>query len=50
MDCECGHHLEGETDEELVEAGRAHVAADHPDMQMTDDQLRELITANAYDA
>ena len=49
MDCECGHHLEAEDDEALVEAGRAHVAEVHPDMDVTDAQLRELITSQAYD-
>ena len=50
MDCECGHHLEAEDDEGLVAAGRAHVAEVHPDMNFSDDDLRELIRQQAYDA
>jgi predicted small metal-binding protein len=50
MDCECGHHLEAEDDEGLVAAGRAHVAEVHPDMNLSDDDLRQLVSAQAYDA
>ena len=49
LDCDCGKHLEGEDDEQLVAAGRAHVAEDHPDLEMNDDQLRELVEARAYE-
>ena len=49
MDCECGHHLEAETDDQLVAAGVQHVREVHPDMGLSDDQIRELVTANAYD-
>jgi predicted small metal-binding protein len=50
MDCECGHHLEAEDDEGLLAAGRAHVAEVHSDMNISDDDLRQLIKAQAYDA
>jgi hypothetical protein len=50
MDCECGHHLEADDDEGLVAAGRAHVAEVHPDMNFSDDDLRELVRREAYDA
>jgi predicted small metal-binding protein len=50
IDCPCGHHLEGENDEELVQKAREHVDSDHPEMERTDEQLRELIAADAYDA
>ena len=50
MDCECGHHLEAEDDERLIEEGRAHIGEEHPEMDVSDDQLRELVAANAYDA
>ena len=49
IECPCGHHLEG-ADEELVRLARAHVDRDHPEMQRTDEQLRERIAADAYDA
>ena len=50
IDCECGKTLQAANDEDLAEAVRGHVAEDHPDMQMSDDQVEELISANAYDA
>ena len=50
IECPCGHHLEGADDEELVRLARAHVDRDHPEMQRTDEQLRERIAADAYDA
>jgi predicted small metal-binding protein len=50
IDCPCGHRLEAESDEELVRKAREHVDRDHPEMERTDEQLREQIAANAYDA
>lgn len=50
IDCPCGHRLEGADDEALFRLARAHVDRDHPDMQRTDDQLRERIAADAYEA
>jgi predicted small metal-binding protein len=49
IDCPCGHHLEGADDEELFRLARAHVDSDHPEMERTDDELRERVTADAYD-
>lgn len=49
IDCPCGHHLEAVDDEELFRRARAHLNEHHPDMQRTDDQLRQRIAADAYD-
>ena len=49
IECPCGHHLEGADDEELVSLARAHVDRDHPEMQRTDEELRERVAADAYD-
>jgi MFS family permease len=49
IECPCGHHLEGADDEELFSLAREHVDRDHPEMQRTDEQLRERIAADAYD-
>jgi predicted small metal-binding protein len=49
IDCPCGHHLEGPDKEELFRLAREHIARDHPDMQRTDEQIRERIAADAYD-
>jgi hypothetical protein len=49
IECPCGHHLEAETDEELFRLAREHVDRDHPEMERSDEQLRERIAADAYD-
>ena len=50
IDCQCGKTLQAANDEDLAEAVRDHVAKDHPDMEMSGDQARELVSAQAYDA
>jgi predicted small metal-binding protein len=49
IDCPCGHHLEGADDDELFRLAREHVERDHPEMQRSDDQIRERIRNDAYD-
>ena len=49
IDCPCGHRLEGADDEELFRLAREHVDRDHPEMERTDEQLRERVAADAYD-
>jgi hypothetical protein len=50
IDCECGKTLQAANDEDLTEAVRGHVAEDHPDMDLSDDQAAELVSSQAYDA
>jgi hypothetical protein len=50
IDCPCGHQFEAESDEELFGLCRAHIDSDHPDMQRADEQVRERIDADAYEA
>jgi hypothetical protein len=50
IDCPCVHHFEGADDEELFRLCREHVDADHPEMQRSDEQIRERIAADAYEA
>ena len=49
IDCPCGHRLEGADDKELFRLAREHVDRDHPEMQRTDDELREPVAKDAYD-
>jgi predicted small metal-binding protein len=49
IDCPCGHHFEAVDDEELFRLCREHVDRDHPEMQRTDEQIRERIAADAYE-
>jgi predicted small metal-binding protein len=50
LDCQCGQTVEGENDEELFRAGKQHITEVHPGENITDDQLRQLIATQAYDA
>ena len=49
IDCPCGHRLEGADDEELFRLAREHVVNHHPEMQRSDEQLRERVAADAYE-
>lgn len=49
LDCECGQHLEAGNNEELFERARAHVDRDHPEMQLSDEQVRGIVSGGAYD-
>jgi Protein of unknown function (DUF1059) len=50
IDCDCGRTLQAANDEDLHKEVRAHVDQEHPDMQLSDDQVRELVSAKAYEA
>jgi predicted small metal-binding protein len=49
IDCPCGHRLEGADDNELFRVAREHIDREHPEMQRTDDQVRERVAADAHD-
>lgn len=49
IDCPCGHKLVGEDDNELLRLAREHVDRDHPDMERSDEQVRERVRADARD-
>jgi predicted small metal-binding protein len=50
IDCECGQTLQAANDEDLARAVRDHVAEEHPGMDMSDEQVEELVSSQAYDA
>lgn len=50
IDCDCGKTLQAANDEDLLGAVREHVAQDHPDMELSDDEAREMVSSQAYDA
>jgi predicted small metal-binding protein len=41
--------MEAENDEELFKQARKHADEVHPEMQLTDEQLRSIIAETAYD-
>jgi predicted small metal-binding protein len=49
VDCPCGHRLEGADHEELFRLAREHVDRDHPEMEKTDEELRDRVSADAYE-
>ena len=49
IDCPCGHRRVSADDEELFHKAREHVDRDHPEMERTDEQLRDWVAADAYD-
>jgi predicted small metal-binding protein len=50
IDCECGQTLQAANDEDLAGAVRGHVEADHPELEMSEDDARELVSSRAYEA
>jgi predicted small metal-binding protein len=49
LECECGKHLEARDDDELYGKVREHVDRDHPEMQLSDEQVAGLVAEGAYD-
>jgi predicted small metal-binding protein len=49
LNCFCGEYLEGDNDEELLNWTKAHIERQHPDMQLTDEQVRQIVEEGAYD-
>jgi predicted small metal-binding protein len=49
IDCPCGHQFQADDDEELFRLCREHVDRDHPEMERTDEQIRERVAGDAYD-
>ena len=50
IDCACGATLKAANDEELAGQVREHLADAHDDTGKSDQDLREFVSANAYDA
>jgi predicted small metal-binding protein len=50
IDCACGTTVTAADDQELVLRVREHLAEAHDDTGKSDDELREFVSANAYDA
>src|ERR687896_253499 len=50
LDCDCGRHLEAADDQKLFDKVQEHVSRDHhPEMQLSAEQVREMVAENAYD-
>jgi predicted small metal-binding protein len=47
--CDCGQHLEASDDQKLFGEAQKHMNRDHPEMQLSDERVRETVTEKAYD-
>ena len=50
IDCDCGRTLQAANDDDLTKATREHVDSDHPEMELSDEQVGELVARRAYEA
>ena len=50
IDCECGAIVQAANDEELVGQVREHVAQEHPDMSLDEEDAKRLVSERAYTA
>jgi hypothetical protein len=50
IDCDCGQTLQAGNDDDLLKQTRAHFDQEHPDRQLTDEQVRDLVSSKAYEA
>jgi predicted small metal-binding protein len=50
LDCDCGQTLQAANDDDLVAEVSSHVEQSHPDMELTEDQARQLVADRAYEA
>jgi predicted small metal-binding protein len=44
----CGQHLEAANDEELYRLGQKHMQDAHPEVQLSDDDLRTAMAPRIY--
>lgn len=50
IDCQCGTTLKAANDEDLAKSVRNHVDESHPEMDLSDDQVENMVAEEAYDA
>jgi hypothetical protein len=50
IDCDCGQTLQAGNDEDLAALMRAHADEEHADLQLNDEQARQLVADRAYEA
>jgi hypothetical protein len=50
IDCDCGATLQAANDDDLARVVRQHVDEEHPDMNLSDEQVQQLVAEKAYSA
>ena len=48
MLCSCRRHVEGADEEELFREILEHIRCEHPVMELSEAQLREVVAAHSY--
>lgn len=49
LHCACGNRLSADNDEELVQQVLTHAHEVHPEMDMSEEQAREMVASEASD-
>jgi hypothetical protein len=50
IDCDCGATLQAANDDDLARRVSDHLASDHPDMEMSDEEIQGFVAEKAYAA
>jgi hypothetical protein len=50
LDCDCGKTLQAANDDDLAIQVQAHADAEHRDMPLNEEQVRQLVADRAYEA
>jgi len=50
IDCDCGKTLQAGNDDDLADAVRSHAEEEHPDMELSEEQARQMVADRAYEA
>lgn len=50
IDCDCGRTLQAANDEDMLSVVRGHIDDEHPEMALSDEQIRALVSERAYSA
>src|SRR5215216_4859982 len=48
LECDCGQHLEAADDQKLFDEVQKHMNQDHPEMRLSAERVRQIVTEKAY--
>ena len=49
LTCQCGHRVRGFDDQDLARQTREHIDMVHPELELSDEDVRELVRTSAAD-
>jgi predicted small metal-binding protein len=50
IDCDCGQTLQAGNDQDLAAQMSAHIDKAHPELELNEEQVRQLVADRAYEA